>query len=271
MNSIRKGWESTRHQIPVVIILFLYQLLWGVFLYRLVQSAVIPLLQRYPDPAPSQLSKMLFLVEGQIELKNSPDVHTYLWLLGGMFALRLFLTPFIDAGILYGLQPNQKDGAGLVFFQGIRYFGKPVFLFYILELILILFPAYWLVPKILELIINGMQTGTDPLIYAGFYIVAWIIYGYFVHQLLLYIKFGYIYRSSISLSFYIVCRHILKVIGISLFLGFITLILFGIFTSISWIWTGMVALILQQTYPFLRTLLSIWHTASQYQLWNEEK
>lgn len=270
MRYIRNGWQSTKDQFPVVIILFLYQLLWGVFLYRLINSAIIPLLQRYPDPAPSELSRILFLIESQLELKYSSEVHLYFWLLAGMFILRMLLTPLIQAGILYGLRPLTPDGAGLVFFQGIGRLWKPVTVFYLIELILVLGPAYWLGPKLLDLLVQGIQTGGYPLLYTAIYILGWLIYGYLIHQLLLYAKFGYIFGKGMLSSILSCLRRLLIVTGISLFLGGVALLLFGAFSTASWIWTGFLALILQQSYPFIRTLLNIWHIASQYHLWNEK-
>lgn len=271
MRYIRGGWQSTKAQFPVVIILFLYQLLWGVFLYRLINSAIIPLLQRYPDPAPSELSRLLFFIEGQLDLKYSPEVHQYLWLLAGMLLLRLLLTPLIQAGVMYGLRPDTQDGAGLVFFQGIGRLWKPVTLFYITELILVMAPGYWLLPKLLDLLVKGIQSGGSPLLYAVMYILGWLIYGYLIHQLLLFAQFGYLFGGGIFSGILIYLRRLLPAVGISLLLGAVTLLLFGSFSTASWIWTGFAALILQQSYPFIRTLLSIWHISSQYHLWDEKK
>lgn len=271
MRYIRSGWQSTKGQFPVVIILFLYQLLWSVFLYRLINSAIIPLLQRYPDPAPGELSRLLFFIEGQLDLKYSSEVHQYFWMLAGMLLLRMLLTPLIQAGILYGLRPLTADGAGLVFFQGIGRLWKPVTLFYLLELVLVLSPSYWLVPQILNHLVQGVQAGATSLLYAAMYILGWLIYGYLIHQVLLFAQFGYIFGRGAFPSILVCLRRLFIVVGISLFLGGITLLLFGAFTAASWIWTGFVALVLQQSYPFIRSLLSIWHIASQFHLWDEKK
>lgn len=38
-----------KEQFYILILLFIYRLLWGYFLYRFVRSALIPVLLRYPD------------------------------------------------------------------------------------------------------------------------------------------------------------------------------------------------------------------------------
>lgn len=45
---IREGWFLVRQHMFIAALLFIYQLIWGYFIYRLIQSAVVPLLLRYP-------------------------------------------------------------------------------------------------------------------------------------------------------------------------------------------------------------------------------
>ncbi len=79
-----QGWKlSTRH-FSIVILLFLYQLLWGFFLYRCVNSIVMPLLKRYPDTMPSDSAVKLFLMEAQFRLVKTDLIEPYLWMLGAV-------------------------------------------------------------------------------------------------------------------------------------------------------------------------------------------
>lgn len=79
---IREGWFLVRQHMFIAALLFLYQLIWGYFFYRMVQSAVIPLLLRYPDSDAGELSTLLFKMESQLNLSTHPEVHRYLWILG---------------------------------------------------------------------------------------------------------------------------------------------------------------------------------------------
>jgi hypothetical protein len=267
---IRSGWSLIKSQLPSIIILFLYQLLWGLFLYRLVDSAVMKVLVRYPDPPPNTLSKTLFLLEGQYDLKSSPEIRIYLWLLLGMTIVRLLITPLFQAGILYGLTPKEDRKGGLPLFRGMKEFWKPVSLFLFIELILIFVPLIWMIPNLQGLLLSILHSGTlhpVSIIKISVYLLGWLIYCWFISQCLLFAQFGYLFKKGMWNSIFLGIKNVLPGASISLILGVLVLILFIIFGSISWIWTGMLALILQQSYPFIRSLFRVWQVTSQYQLW----
>lgn len=269
MTYVRSGWGHLKKQFPSVIILFLYQLLWGFFLYRLVDTAVTSVLQRYPDPSLSDLSRILFLVEGQIGLRENPDIAMYFWILISMVAIRLVLAPLIQAGILYGLMPQESRKSGLPLFRGMQVFGKPLFLFYLLELILILVPAFWIVPKLNHLWPSLLQTGSDlpTILTIGGYALGWVCYIWILRQCLLFAQFGYLFKMGTWGALLTCIRYLLPGIGISLLLGIFSFTVFMLFGTISWFWTGLIALILQQLHPLFRSIFKVWQVTSQYQLW----
>lgn len=265
------GWKSIREQFYVVIILFLYQLLWGYFLYRFVQSALVPILMRYPDPAPNNQSQLLFYVEGQMNLTESSTVHYYLWMLLGMLVFRMLLTPLIHAGILHGLHQEREGSRGLFFFRGIKQLWKPVLLFYIIEILLIAAPAYWIIPKMMNIGLAALQFREIGVIVPAIpYVLLWLFYAYLVHQLLLYLLFAKTGKRQLLSSLLLCLRHSLSVISISLLLGGVSLVLFGLSTGISLLWTGLFGLILQQAHHFISCILKMWHITAQYQLWNDK-
>ncbi|HEY4392249.1 MAG TPA: hypothetical protein VGN02_12960 [Paenibacillus sp.] len=267
---IRSGWSLIKNQLPSIIILFLYQLLWGLFLYRLVNSIVTEVLVRYPDPPPNPLSQALFLLEGPYELKHSSEIHLYLWLLLGMTLIRLLVTPLLQAGVLYGLIPKEERKSGLPLFRGMKEFGKPVFLFLFIELVLISIPLIWILPHVQGVLPDLLRSGTiqiTPILKVSAVLFAWMIYCWLVDQCLLFAQFGYLFKRGLWGSILIGVKYVLPGAGISLILGAFGLILFIIFGSVSWIWTGLLALILQQSYPFIRSLFRVWGLTSQYQLW----
>ncbi|WP_237691017.1 hypothetical protein [Paenibacillus caui] len=265
---IRNGWTSAKKQFPIAILLFLYELLWGVFLYKIIQSAITPVLQRYPDPGPGELSRFLFLIEGQLGLSENPSLRLYAALLAGMVFLRLVLTPLIRAGIYHGLlEERERDGAGWLFFEGIRTKWKPVSIFYAGELLLSLAPAYWILPQLfkrLSLLLNGDQ---KALMYTAGLLLAWVLWAYAIKKCLEYMLLGWLSHTGMLSSLLWCIRRILRVISISVILGAASLIVFLLFTSASWFWTGLLGLILHQIYPFFRSFLGIWQTASQFHLW----
>lgn len=270
MTFIKHGWGLVRSQFPSVIILFLYQLLWGFFLYRIINSAIVAVLSRYPDPAPTELSRLLYLFEAQLELQHNSSVHQYFWLLLGMIGLRLLLTPLLESGILYGLLPQDSRKSGLPLFRGMMEFWKPVSLLFLIELALLSLPAFWIVPELLSLWPSLIPEGTRlmPLLTIGGYLLTYFIYGWLVRQVLLFVKFGYLFKSGVWSAIVISLRHLLQGIVITIILGCFVAGIFLLFGVASWVFTGILALILQQTYPFIRSLFQVWNVTSQYQLWN---
>ncbi|MGP0587844.1 hypothetical protein [Paenibacillus timonensis] len=272
MSFVRLGWTALKSQFPSVIILFLYQLLWGLFLYRLVDTAVTALLQRYPDPPPTALSRILFLLEGQINLWSNPDVRLYCWLLAGMAVLRMILTPLIQAGIFYGFIPSESRSPGFPLFRGMKEFGRPVILFYALELMLTMLPAFWIVPRLISLWpgLAGVETPATTWLVGLGLILGWFIYGWLIRQCLLFAQFGYLFKAGVWNSLLMCFRSLLQAVSISAILGSFGLILFLLFGTASWFWTGMLALILQQTYPLFRSTFKVWKMASQFHLWQSK-
>lgn len=270
MTYVKQGWGLVRSQFPSVIILFLYQLLWGFFLYRIANMAVIAVLSRYPDPPPTQLSRLLYGFEAQLELQHNAAVHQYLWVLLGMVALRLLLSPLLESGILYGLLPQDSRKSGLPFFRGMKEFWKPVALFYILELAFLSLPFFWIGSRLLEQLPSLIRESNPlpSLLWISGYLLIYLIYGWLIHQVLLFIKFGILFKTGLWTSLLICFRHLLQGILIALVLGSFTLAIFLMFGLFSWIFTGILALVLQQTYPFIRSLFQVWNVTSQYRLWH---
>lgn len=270
MSYVKRGWGLVRSQFPSVIILFLYQLLWSFFLHRFINLAVIAVLSRYPDPPPTEMSRLLYWFEAQLELQHNDAVHQYLWILLGLIALRLLLSPLLESGILYGLLPQDLRKGGLPFFRGMKEFWKPATLFYGLELMLLSLPCFWIGPRVLEQLPALIRDSSDfsSILIVGSYLLTYLIYGWLIHQVILFIKFGYLFKAGIWISLLTCLRHLLQGILIALILGGFTLGLFLLFGAFSWFFTGILALVLQQTYPFFRSLFQVWNVTSQYQLWH---
>ncbi|WP_458124846.1 hypothetical protein [Paenibacillus sp. Z3-2] len=272
---IREGWFLVRQHMFIAALLFLYQLIWGYFLYRMVQSAVVPLLLRYPDPDAGELSTLLFKMESQLNLSTHPEVHRYLWILGAMLLVRMLISPLIQAGLLYSLQHYNSTEERIPFVRGIKNLWKPMLLLHSIRTLLILLPAYWLIPKLYSILLDGFHS--LQLLLPGIpYIAAWFIYGWVIHHVLLYMQFGISAPEGEGgahgtlKALWIALRHLIAVIGIALLLGGVHLLIFGAFTSASWLLTGLTGLILQQTYPLARCLMSLWKICAHFRLWQSK-
>lgn len=262
---LTSGWNWVKDHIYVWVLLFLYQLLWGFFLYRFIDSIVVPILQRYPTPPPSAMSTQIFMMESQFQLTKTSAYTPYLWAIVGFIALRLLLTPFIHAGIVYAMAHHRSDSS-LTFFRGIAAAWKPMTLLYLIETIVIIAPSYWIVPYFAKILVSQP---TWPILLSTIVPVAlgWLIGGWLLHQLFLFLQFGAASDTPLLYSLKRGLRRLLPVIGISLLFILISVLSGAIVTTAAMFWTGMTALILQQALPALQTLLKLWSMASRYDAW----
>ena len=217
---------------------------------------------RYPDSAPNELSRLLFFYEGEMSLSLS-TVHTYGWLLAGLLLIRMILTPLIRAGIFYNLHQEAKGERGLFFFTGMRKLWKPVTLFYLVELILTFAPGYWILPKILPILLNGIQ---EPvfLLHALPYATGWFLYAYLIRLLLLYMQFGRTGESSMISSIHALFRRLGTAMLLSITIGGSACVILLLLSSASLFWAGLLGLIIQQASYFLNGLFQIWAMSVQY-------
>lgn len=264
-----QGWRLALKHLPVIIVLFLYQLLWGFFLYRAVQSVVLPLLKRYPDAMNDSSSVQLFLLEAQFRLTKTELIEPYLWLLGGLLAARMLLTPFIQAGLAYSLHHTQ-DSRGTHFLRGIRLAWKPMLALYAAEMALLLAPAWWLLP-IASRLLHTSGSGELLLLNASPYLCGWLAWGGLLHLLFRAVQFGVIARCGWFTSAAAALRSLLPLVGISLVLLGASLLLSLTASAISMIWTGLLAFILHQAFYLVRSLFKVWTMASQYHVWQERQ
>ncbi|MCU6710722.1 hypothetical protein M6D81_18690 [Paenibacillus sp. J5C_2022] len=260
---IAQGWRLASRHMHLVLLLFLYQLLWGVVLYRLIDSTVAPLLRRFPGTPSSQHALQPFMTEAQFHLFKTELITPYLWVIGGLFAARMLITPLFNAGLYYSLHHEMRDGGGTRFLEGIRRAWKPVMLLYWLESALVLAPAYWLLPKGLELVLHSTSLAdlaTGILLGAA----CWLLWAGLLQLLFLAMQLGAVTGDGIFRTLGRAVSRFLSYASLSLLMWGIGLLLGMAISGLSvWI-AGLIALILHQSFPLLRTLIKVWTVASQY-------
>ncbi|NUU59218.1 hypothetical protein [Paenibacillus agri] len=269
--SIIRGWQSLKEQTYILILLFIYRLLWGYFMYGFVREAVVSVLLRYPDhnAGGSGMARLLFYIEGQHSLTSDPDVQRWLCLLLGLTLLRLLISPFIRAGLLHELHQERSGERGLFFFPGMKKHGLSVLIFSLVEWLLALLPVYWFAPKIYTLLLSSLMD--YKLLLNGVpYILAWCAYVYVIRLLLLYMQFGYTAGTGMFSSLLIALRCLLTAIGVSLVMGAGGLLLLVIYALGVFYFPGLPALLIRQLLPLPSTLLKLWGIAAQYDLWRSK-
>ncbi len=259
---MKQGWRLAVKHMNIIILLFLYQLLWGFFLYRFVDSVVTPLLRRFPGDALPPSAVRLFFSEAQFQLMKTDLIHPYLWMFGGLFLARMLLTPLFNAGLFYSLH-HATDESGTKFIEGIRSTWKPVMLLYWVKTLLALAPAWWLLPAGLQALLkSGTMGSLLQTVLPG--AAAWLLWSVLLHLLVLSMQFGAASGSGVFNTLWHAVRHIAPFTGVSLLMWAIGIGIALCVTSVSLIWAGLFALILHQGYHLIRTMMKVWTICAQY-------
>lgn len=270
-SSIARGWLSMKEQFYILILLFIYRLFWGYFLYKFIKSGVVPVLLRYPDAdaGGSEMGRLLYYIEGHTALQTDPAVQRWLWLLLALVVLRLLLTPFIRAGLLHELHQERAGERGLFFFPGMKKYGLPVLLFSLAEWVLTLLPLYWLLPQMYRLLLGGILD-YPLLLKLAPYVLGWLLYLFIIRKLLLYMQFGYTAGTGMFSSLLVCLKVIVPSIGVSVIMGAGSLAVLLICSASALLYPGLPALLLRQAAPLPSTLLDMWGIAAQYHLWSSK-
>lgn len=263
---LKMGWDMTVRHKYVLVLLFLYRLLWGFFLYRFIDSVVTPILARYPDQHPNSDAAHLFLIEAQFRLLKTDLINEVLWMLGGLLLLRMVLTPLFNAGVYFSFY-HAVEGEGTRVLSGMKQVWKPVTLLYWIENGLVLLPAIWLLPLAKDLFfsessLTAWLQGLLP------YAAAWMVFGFIIHLLFQFMQFGAASQEGIFKGLGLALRRVLPLLGISFILLGVGLAVFATAWAISFFWSGFLAVALHQAFHFVRSLLKLWTSASQYQVWS---
>ncbi|MNI00278.1 hypothetical protein D3C73_530740 [compost metagenome] len=262
---LKEGWKAALGQPFAIITLFVYQFIWGLALFRLIQSIVIQLMQRYPGADQPQSAAQLFLAESQFQLLKTDISHSYLWWLAILLGLRMLLTPLMNAGIYYSLVHSDKQ-AGYRFFKGMRELFIPYLLIYILQLSLTFGPLLWLLPK-LKHAFAASSSYESALMDLLPWLIGVLVYGYILRFCFMHIQFSLVRQVSVASSLWLFLRHILQILLLAILLWMLSGIVAFSTMTLSYIWAGMLALLLYQLYPLIGIFLQVWTITTQYQLW----
>lgn len=267
---MKQGWRLTVKHMHILIVLFIYRLLWGFFLYRFVDSVVTPLLQRYPGSLPSDSAAELFWAESQFRLLKTSLALPYGWTLIAMLALRMLVTPLVNAGLFHSLHQVSAGEGGSRFLQGIRRCWKKVLPLYWCESLLTLAPAWWLLPRGLDALLASsslQQLAKTALPWAA----GWLLWGILLHLLFLALQFGAASGQSFAGSLLRTPLQLAPLAALSLMLWLIAAAAGLAVGGAALLWAGLAALLLQQASHLGRTLLGVWSVASQYDCWQSRQ
>jgi hypothetical protein len=267
LNRLKNGFGAAWREPFLLFALFLYRFAWGFFLYRLITATLIPLLHRYPAENASPGEIRMFLIEAEIRMSRTDIVSEYLWGLLAVLALRMVLTPLLQAGIFYSLT-HKQTGAGYRFFKGMKAEGGSFFLLYATRLLLTLLPVYLLLPKLAPLAsdLTLMSENKWTLLAYG---VGFLIYGYLLYLLLLHLQFGKTYGQGLASTLVGTLGTLFPVIGAAALLIGLSVLLSGAVLATVLINASFWTFVLYQAYQFVRCFFSLWAITTQQVLFDE--
>ena len=264
LESLKAGLSAVGRRSLIVVLLFLYEIIWGFILYRYVRSVVAPILYRYPgEEIPNWTS--LFWIEGEIRLLKTDMAEPYLLTLLAMLFFRMMLTPLINAGVFQTIH-HASGEQWRMFVDGIKRMWGRFLSLYWLQSAAVLAPLYWLVPIVAQAIRDG---NLNNLLQPGS-ILPWIAYSLYiviVRLCFMYVQFAVVSGEKWRAALLTWLRKLFPALGLFACILLAAFVLHSILAAASLFWAGLTALIIYQATPLLRVALKIWEIASQHDLW----
>lgn len=263
---VKTGLAMAWYQPFAVCTLFIYNLLWGLLLYKLIRSVAVPLLHRYPGQELSREAVQLFWIEGQFQLTKTDLIHSYLWWGLGLLAARMLFSPLLNAGVYYSLH-HQELNAGYRFVRGIRKLTLPFLVLYTVQIALTLAPLYFLYAKVVSSYqshtsLEGFAWAVLPLL-GGF-----LVYNFVLQTLFMYLQFGVVSGRPLSYSILLLIRNTPTAIPLAAFILLATLLISAAVMTSAMIWAGFATLLGYQVYRLIHMFCKMWAITTQYALWD---
>lgn len=267
-NRIKTGWTLASQQPFAVFTLFIYNLIWGIALYKLIQSVVLPLLHRYPGSDLPAAASQLFWVEGHFQIMKTDLLEPFLWWGISLLGLRMLVHPLLNAGVYYSLRHREMN-SGYRFVEGIRKLFFPFLSLYAFQLLLMLSPLYWLIPHTMELYGHGTSyiSFGKALVPA---LAGYIVYCFVIQLIFLFLQIGKTDGRSAVYTLLFVIRHIPAIMLASLAVTGIALAVSAAVMASAFFWAGFLALVGLQAYRLVQMFFKVWAISTQYALWTEK-
>lgn len=262
---LKKGFKTTTSHSFLLLILWLYHFIWGFLLLMSVKSVVVPLMHRYPGEHLSSASSHLYMAEAQFRLLKTDISYPYLWMLLGFVAVRMIFTPLLNAGVYFSIH-NTHLNSGYRFLLGIRRLSKPFLGYYVVQMILTLAPLYWLYP----IAKAAMRQHGDYMSLALAllpWIAAYALYSFLIRLCFVYIQLGKTAEERLGKSLWLYIRKFPVIAGLALAIIALSLAATAAALSVSLLWAGVSALILQQSFHIVNMLFKLWSIAAQYHVY----
>ncbi|MDP5274676.1 hypothetical protein [Chengkuizengella axinellae] len=267
--TIKEGWDTTNQLMGYILLFSMYQLIWGIFLYRWIQSIVHSISQRIPISEIKD-AQQLFMIESGYLISNVDFIINHLTPLIILLSLRWVLSPLLNAGLFYTIHYKHQESSRSLFFQGIVKQGASFLFISFVHLVLLAVPLYWFI----SFIKNKLATLTSlESIFFNFVplVLVFVVYAWFIHIVVIYMQWRKTTHNALLPPIFFIFKHFLFLIGFSL----IMLLLLGLskilFSSVSIFWAGLFAIIMHQVQYYFSTYFKILEVNIQYHFWTKNK
>lgn len=260
---LRQGWQITKRHMKLIVLLFIYQALWGFILFRLVDKIISPIMLRYPAVSGNIEDLQLFWAEIQFRSLKTDMLEPYLYGLLIMLLLRMLITPIIQSGVFHSIHAMSSGEQQSSFLKGIRACWKPMMLIYWLKSIAILVPVFWLFSPFMREQDHSLalQTFLNTSVWIWLLLVLWIaiisLVGYAI-------QLGIGARLSLLQALMLGLKHLGKILLIALIIFAIYGLISASVHAIAMLWVTLISFVLYQLLPLVRSTCSIWLISSQY-------
>lgn len=254
-------------RLPLLMSLFfLYQLLWGVILYRVVKSVMIPILFRLPDKQTAPELFHFFLIESQIKLLKTDVAIPALMIASTLIVLRLVITPMLNAGLYYTIQNGESDKPQLTLFaEGIRKHSLAYFFIHAAQWTMMLLPIVLFVPvaskeELLQLVASIVQSSNETILVA--ILTSVLLYFALIRLIVMYVCFGRLEQRSVFKSLARWGRHALPTALITIGMLIVYALAFSTLSAMTLKMAGFTALLVYFGGYAIRLLFKCWEVST---------
>lgn len=234
-------------------------------MYRFVQQIVVPLMHRFPGGDLPEPVRALFLAESRFRLLKTDLAEPYLLALGLMLAVRMALSPLIHAGLYACIHQTYTDRKRS-FIQGVKQFGGPFALVYLVQTALAAAPLGWFVGRVRA----GLLEGDSPervLLELAPYAAVYLLYGALLKLVAMRLQFGIVAGVGSRAAVAGALRGLAPAALLATYVWACAAAAAAAGWTVSLVFAGAVAVLLHQAYPLVKVLFRLWLIGAQHDHW----
>lgn len=260
--TMKSAWKISRQHFPLILFLFVYRFIVGFVLYRFIDNIVVPILKRYPSGAPIEHAQQIFVTEAQFQLTKTNIIMPYVWTLLIIIAIRMLITPFIHSGLFHSTQRQIQQVNGTRFREGVKIYWKKISIIYWIGTILMIAPAIWLVPILIQKLTSATTIG-QLISLAAPWLLGWGAFAIAIHVLSIAFQIGMVTNHKFLPTTQKTVLSFLPFLLLSLLLWCIGIGVNSLFSTATLVWAGFAAVVLHQVSQFITTWIKVWILTAQ--------